>query len=220
MAKLYLSPSTQEHNIGVGDYGIEETYCNLVTDLVEKKLRAHKVELKRNRPEMTLKEVVKDSNAYNPDLHFAIHTNATGHATNTTIQGCMVLIHKAGGQREVFGKILYDRVSQLTPWKDRGILYGENWFGPGKPLYELAYTSAPAALIEIDFHDNLKSVQWLLQNIPTIADTLANAVLDYFKIPIQPAIDPVKLLQSQVDALTKQLLQIKEWAVGLTKLLG
>ena len=75
MKSIYLSPSTQENNVGAGNYGTEEQRMNEIMDLIENQLRGHYI-LYRNRPNMTLQQVVADSNAKNPDLHFALHSNA------------------------------------------------------------------------------------------------------------------------------------------------
>ena len=229
MAKVYLSPSMQEWNIGAGKYGAEEIYCNLIADQTQQILIKHGVGVKRNRPDMTLAEIVTDSNIYDPDLHFAIHTNASGKSPNTTVQGCAVFMHAVGGEREVFSKILYARMSKLTPWPDLGVRLGRDWFGPGKDIYELARTTAPAALIELDFHDHLGSVTWLLQNSQSIAQEMAYSVLEYFKIPIKVEVDysvQIKELSDQVDELKAQvttlntrIASVKNAYVGMGKYL-
>ncbi len=38
--KVYLSPSTQENNIGIGGYGTEEKRMNQVADVVERLLKS------------------------------------------------------------------------------------------------------------------------------------------------------------------------------------
>ena len=76
MAKIvYLSPSTQENNKGVGSYGTEEKRMNEISDVVEKVLKAHGIKVYRNKPSMSLSQVVMDSNSKKPDIHFAIHSN-------------------------------------------------------------------------------------------------------------------------------------------------
>jgi N-acetylmuramoyl-L-alanine amidase len=179
MYKIYLSPSTQEKNIR-NDNGTEETYCNHVADLIEKELKLyHQVEVCRNAPEMTLHQVVDDSNAHKVDLHLAIHTNAMG--VKNTAQGCEVFVHRFGSDAERFGSLIYKYISELTPWKDRGLKESYKHLN-GKPLYEPAYTTAPCALVEIDFHDNTKSLQWLMNNAQSIADALVKSILEYLEI--------------------------------------
>ena len=146
---VYLSPSTQEGNIGIGDYGTEEKRMNQVCDVIQKHLLRHGITIFRNRPEMSLKQVVADSNNKSPAIHFAIHSNAS----NGNARGCEIYCHRFGGEGERLARLVYGELLPLTPAKGRGVKEGRNHFGPGKPLYELAKTTAPAALAEISFHD-------------------------------------------------------------------
>ena len=76
MPKIYLSPSVQEYNHYI-DGGNEEYYMYLIADAMEPYLRANNIDFDRNQPEMTLAQVINDSNAQNYDLHLAIHSNAS-----------------------------------------------------------------------------------------------------------------------------------------------
>lgn len=178
---VYLSPSTQEANVGKGAYGTEETRMNQVTDITEKILKEHGVTVFRNKATMTLKELVVDSNSKKPTIHFAIHTNAGGGG-----RGCEVYCHRFGGEGEKLARALYKQIEPLTPSADRGVKEGCNHFGAGKPLYELAKTTAPAALIEIAFHDNIDDAAWILNNMELVGIALAKGVLSYFGIAYIP----------------------------------
>lgn len=178
MYKVYLSPSTQEGNVGYGNYGTEEFRMNQVADVVEKVLIDHGITVYRNKPTMALTEVVADSNNRNPDIHVAIHSNAdSGKA-----RGCEVFCHKLQGEGYRLAQLLYKDMSDITPTADRGIKQGYDYFGTGKHLYETAYTKVPAALIEIAFHDNPDDAVWIINNIDLIGNTIANSILTYFGI--------------------------------------
>lgn len=185
--RLYLSPSTQEHNIGAGSYGTEEAYCNHLADLMVPRLKSRGIEVFRNRPEMSLGEVVAESNYIRPDLHFAIHTNAMGGALEGKARGCEVYVYKRGGKSQPFADILYRNISNMTPWSDRGVREGYNHYGPGKHMYEVARTVSPAALIEIDFHDNAESVLWLLRNAESLASAMCASVEEFAGLPALPS---------------------------------
>ena len=179
---VYLSPSTQEKNLGVGNYGTEEKMMNKVTDVAERVLKGHGLTVYRNKPEMLLAQVVVDSNNKKPDIHFAIHSNAS----NGKARGCEVYCHKFGGEGERLAKSVYSEIEPLTPPADKGIKQGYNHYGNGKPLYELAKTNAPAALIEIAYHDNAEDAKWITYNIEEIGIALAKGVLKYFGIEYIP----------------------------------
>lgn len=175
---VYLSPSTQEKNIGVGAYGTEEERMNQVCDVVHKHLLRHGITIFRNRPEMTLSQVVADSNAKNPIIHFAIHSNAYLGKS----RGCEIYCHRFGGEGERLARLVYAELEPLTPSKDRGIKEGKDHFGPGKPLYELAKTTAPAALVEVAFHDQSNDAKWIIENIEPIGVAIAKGILKYFDV--------------------------------------
>lgn len=194
--RVYLSPSNQENNVGVGKYGTEEHYCNLVADKVEAILKANNITVARNNPKMSLESIVSDSNNNNVNLHVAIHTNANDGAS----RGCEVYCHRFGGEGEKISKKIYDKLAALTPTKDRGVKQGFNFYGEGKHMYELAYTNAPATLIEIAFHDNIDDVMFLLDNQTTIATAITNGILDYF------GVDQDYILKSDVIRMLQELI--------------
>lgn len=174
---VYLSPSTQEYNQGYGGYGTEEQRMNEVADVTQQALERHGLTVCRNRPEWKLPQVVADSNAKRPNVHLAIHSNAGGG------RGCEVYCHRFGGDGEKLARAVYEELSPLTPTVDRGVKEGYNFFGPGVHMYELAETNAPAALVEIAFHDNPDDAQWLISHIEEIGAALAKGILKYFNLP-------------------------------------
>ena len=181
---VYLSPSTQENNKGVKEYGTEEMRMNQVCDVVEIILRTHKVKTYRNKPTMTLKEVVKDSNNKKPKIHVALHSNAF----NSISRGCEVFCWKKGCEGEKLAKLLYKYISSITPSTDRGVKYAYNFYGPGKHMYEVANTTADAALIEIAFHDNVMDAAWIVANTIKIGTALAKAILEYLGIKYESGV--------------------------------
>lgn len=182
MKSIYLSPSTQENNVGAGSYGTEERRMNEIMDLIENQLRGKYI-LYRNRPEMSLRQVVADSNAKNPDLHFALHSNAGGS------RGTECWICAKGGQAEKFANLLYKKVAPLTPTKDRGVKVSSS-------LYEVNKTRAPATILEIDFHDNAQTAQWIIDNKTAVAHACVQAIMEFFgdaaSVPEQPEEKPME----------------------------
>lgn len=167
---IYLSPSTQERNIGYGNYGSEEYRMNQVADVVEKVLTQHGVKVYRNRPDWDLKEVVRDSNLRKSDLHFTIHSNAGGG------RGAEIFAYSSQSEGAKAAKIIYDEFEKITNIKGRGIKFNSKF-------YELNSTNAPAILIEVAFHDNLEDANWIINNIEKIGVALAKGALKYFGVP-------------------------------------
>ncbi|MHB1453911.1 MAG: N-acetylmuramoyl-L-alanine amidase [Saccharofermentanales bacterium] len=188
---VYLSPSMQEGNIGAGDYGTEEKRMNQVCDVTERVLKDHGVTVSRNNPKMTLKEIVADSNKKKVDIHFAIHSNASGRSAAGKARGGEVYCYRFGSEGERLARAIYARLSPITPTTDKGVKESHSHFGPGKPMYEVAYTKAPAVLVEIAFHDNTEDAKWIMANIQMIGMELARGVLNYFGIEYKAPAPPV-----------------------------
>lgn len=170
---VYLSPSMQEKNIGAGKYGTEEKRMNEVADVVQKGLERHGIIVYRNRPEWTFGQMVRDSNSKKPDIHFAIHSNAL----NTKVRGCEIFAYAPGGKGEKLARAVYTEMEPMTPTGDRGVKFS-------KELYELRETTAPAALVEVAFHDNPQDAEWIMGNIEKIGAAITKGILRYFNLTI------------------------------------
>lgn len=200
---IYLSPSTQENNIGQVGYGSEEYRMNQVADIMVPLLKAAGLIVYRNRPEMTLAQVVADSNAKAPTVHFAVHTNAA----NKLARGAEVFASSPGGEREKLARAVYNRIEPLTPVADRGVKFNS-------ALYELSKTVAPAALVEVDFHDTVNGAIWIMQNLELIARALVAGILDYFGLTaVEPKPQPVPVIGTPIiGPATATVGQAQAWA--------
>jgi len=182
MSKIvYLSPSTQERNIGYGNYGTEEKRMNEVADVVQKILAEHGITVYRNKPEWNLGQVVKDSNLKKPHLHFAIHSNAGGG------RGAEIYAYSPGGEGEKAARLIYKEIEPLTPTGDRGVKFNPRF-------YELNSTNSPAVLVEIAFHDNKDDAEWIMQNIEVVGTALAKGLLKLFNVSYEESSVPQEQL--------------------------
>jgi N-acetylmuramoyl-L-alanine amidase len=179
--KIYLSPSSQEHNIGPGGY-IEEFVMNKIADILQPELVRHGIEVKRNNPALTFREHVKESNLYKPDYHVALHSNASGSATPTA-RGLVIFCYDpTDGSRKgtQLARNIYKYLEPLTPVTDRGIRSGKD------NLSEVAKTTAPAVLVEVDFHDTAAGAAWIASHIEEIAFGYLMGILDQCQIKYIP----------------------------------
>ena len=178
MASVYLSPSLQEWNVGYGMYGTEEQRMNQIADIVQYELERHGVSVYRNRPEMRLQEVVAESNMLRPDIHVALHSNASAGQA----RGAEIYAHRFGGAAEALARDVYDRVEEVTPTEGLGVKEGYSTFN-GQGMYELKRTTSPAALLEVAFHDNPEDAQFIIDNIYELGQAVSKGILQYFDIP-------------------------------------
>ena len=173
MPKIYLSPSVQEFNRYSGG-GNEEYYMFLIADAMEPYLKANNIQFDRNSPEMTLSQVIADSNAQNYDLHLAVHSNASPEATAGQNTGVEIYYSPTSQKGRRFAEIIQNNYKKIyrEPGDVRII--------PTTNLAELKRTKAPAVLVEVGYHDNPQEAQWIRDNIDTIARSLSRSVVEYF----------------------------------------
>lgn len=168
--KVYLSPSTQEKNIGVGDYGTEEYRMNRIADILENILTNNGYIVYRNLPDMNVSDIVEDSNLKNPDIHIAIHSNA-GKSS-----GPEIFTNVEGGSSDKLAKNIYQKLLDIYYNKEasRGIKYTNE-------LKEVREVFAPTILIEIAFHDNEEDANWIINNEENIANAIFEGIEEYFR---------------------------------------
>lgn len=176
--KIYLSPSTQEHNIGCGNYGTEEQRMNEITDVLQMRLQEHGVTVYRNKPDMTLAQITEASDRFEVDYHIAPHSNASG-KTPGTARGCTVLICAKGGKAEELANNVYTELSAITPTTDRGVVVDPK-------LWETKEPKAPAIIIEVDFHDNYEGAAWIIHHTNQIAEAILLGILKQVNIKYIP----------------------------------
>ena len=165
--------------MGYGNYGTEEERMNQIADVVDYELKRFGLNVVRNSPSQSLQEVVAESNAVNPKVHVAIHSNASA---NGTARGPEVYTHRFGGDGERLARDIYTNLEEISPVDGFGVKEGYTAFN-GKGYYELRRTRAPAVLIEVAFHDNPQDAQFIMDNIYEIGVAITKGILEYFGIP-------------------------------------
>lgn len=170
---VFLSPSTQEFNVGYGDFGTEEYRMNRITDILEEILKNQGYTVYRNNPNEKLSEAVRKSNEIGPDIHVSIHSNASGKGYNA--QGPEIFANRPNTSGDKLANYIYDEIMKIYPdqTKGRGVLFTSS-------LYEIIRTNAPAVLLEIAFHDNPDDAAWIINNETEIAQAIADGINNYF----------------------------------------
>ncbi len=176
MPNIYLSPSLQEWNPYV-DGGNEEYYMNLIADAMEPYLKESGISFVRNSPEMTLRQAINQSNMGSYDLHLAIHSNASGENSAGQNRGVEVYYYPGSTKGQNLAETLAANFSDLYPIPEKVKTI------PTTTLGELRLTRAPAALIEVAYHDNLDDARWIRDNINNIARNLSKSVAETLGVP-------------------------------------
>ena len=212
MKRIYISPSSQEHNLGIGSFGTEEGEMNKVADALMPLLaKDGRFEAKRNTPDMDVDQMAKDSNNFKADIHIPIHSNAGGG------EGTEVYAYGPNTNSERLAQALYRQVAPLSPGADRGVKYNPALVEVGDSV------SATSALIELGFHDNALDAEWIRLSTGAIAKALYLGICDYYGydyraltdlVPgVVPVIDrdiylSVRVLHSKSQELIEQILAL------------
>lgn len=178
---VFLSPSVQEFNYGVGDYGTEEARMNQIADVVAYELKRNGLTVARNSPEQKLSQVVSMANSLSPRAYVAIHSNAL----DGTTRGPLILVDRFVGKGQALANDIYSYLSAITPAPGFGVREAYSAFNY-QGYYELRYPETPAVLIEVSFHDNPEDALFIQQNIVEIGIAIARGILEFFGKPYTP----------------------------------
>ena len=177
MPTIFLSPSTQEYNPYVTGAGSEEYFMNLLAGAMEPLLLANGIQFVRIDPQGTVGNSIRQSNADSYDFHLALHSNASGSGSEGQNRGIIAFYYpgSVSGQRatELFASAL----REIYPLPDRVTTRS------AENLTELRRTKAPAVLLELGYHDNAADAMWVQEHIGLIAQTLVQALTEYFGLP-------------------------------------
>ena len=194
--KISLSPSSQEANTYASGGTNEQEQCRKIA-------RAAADALKRCGFSVicgdsgTMYTRTADSNEWGADLHVPIHTNAC----NEKVAGTRLMCSKIGGDGYNACKAIFDVLAPLTPGTSENITAY-----PG--LYEIKYTKAPCAYIEVDFHDVASVAKWIIENVAEIGEAIAKGICNYYGVAYKaaeaakPAEKPTTIWRVQVGAFS------------------
>ena len=185
MSNIYLSPSNQNHNIGFGNYGTEQDEMHKIGEAVKDILERCNQTTYISHKSMTFQQAVAESNKLNCGIHIAIHSNAF----NKTVRGTQAMYVSDSGFK--LSNAIYKRLEAFTPTADRGCRQNDN-------LYELNYTTAVAAYLEIAFHDSPLDSVFIMNNIEKLAELIARGICEYLKVPFVEK-EVVKVADKNID---------------------
>ena len=164
----YLSPSNQSANIGIDGYGTEkEQMYRLVEEIVPHLDRAG-VSFHVADPEMSIGNRAVESNAMGAAFHLCFHSNAGG---NGKAWGPVALHYSEAGKK--MGEKMVAALLALGQKNNRS-----SNIVLRKDLLELKKTSAPACLLEVDFHDSSVGVDFITRRRSDIAEALAKVIIE------------------------------------------
>lgn len=168
--KVYLSPSSQTENSYTGGLGTEAQWCNVIADKTKIALTRCGISSKKAPAGYDRFQRVSESNAYSPDLHLAIHTNAGGG------QGTLVMVYSQQETNLAPARAILNSVSAITLNHFKYTIKTDSFA-------ELASTNSTACLLEVEFHDRTDLAQWITTHTTEIGEAICKGVCNWKGIP-------------------------------------
>jgi N-acetylmuramoyl-L-alanine amidase len=119
-----------------------------------------------------MQKSIQESNAWSPDLHIPIHTNAL----NGTANGTLVMIYSNNKKNLDRAQCIYKHVFNATPGTTKRAIQTRT------DLAELRDTKAISVYVECEFHDNLAIAKWIIENTQVIGEAIAKGVCEYYGV--------------------------------------
>lgn len=169
--KIFLSPSDQFGNMyAVGDTN-EGTQMGILASLLEEKLVKRGFAVKRIHDAGKAYKVAT-ADSWGADLYVCLHSNACDKKT----AGTRIFYWSKAGEGYKAGLKIFNRLAPFTPGTSDGMKQDQS-------LYEIRNPKAPTVYIECEFHDVPKIAEWIIDQLPEIADKIAAGICDYYSVP-------------------------------------
>ena len=178
MSTVFLSPSLQDYNPYVTGNGSEAEFMNRLADEMIPGLLLNGVGLSRSDRNGSVADAIAKSNAYGPDLHVALQSNASPEGMAGKMQGPEIYYYKDSAEGLRAAELIAAQLAQVYPFNDTVTLIPTD-----DELAELVRTDAPAVFIEVGYHDNPADAAWIESSLPQIADAINRGIADYLEIP-------------------------------------
>lgn len=177
MPIIYLSPSTQEWNAYVTGSGSEEYQMNLLADALVPYLVSNAIQYRRNTPDMTAAQSIRQANQGEYDLYLALHSNASGEGHYGENRGILAFYYPGSAEGERAAELFAENLREIYPLPQQVATR------PTTTLGEVRQPNFPAVLLELGYHDNAADARWVETERGTIAQSLGRSLTEFFALP-------------------------------------
>ena len=174
--KIYISPSNQKGNLYATGNTNEQEQCKKIAKACYNFLKRNGFNVKCTYNE-DMYERVRESNAFNADIHLAIHTNAT--AKHNVTGGTQILLYSLSGERKKVGQAVLDRLAPFTPGSSAERLIEKPDF------YEINSAKGLTVYCECEFHDTKTGSDFIIKNTKQIGELIAKGICDYYGVKFE-----------------------------------
>jgi N-acetylmuramoyl-L-alanine amidase len=183
MARIFLSPSTQEHNAYSGGSN-EEVEMNDLVYLVHTILTqaGHIVGV---GGKVSASDNANKGNIFKADYYISHHSNAGGGV------GTEIWYYTNSKVGYGLARAIYDRLAPVTVSPDRGVKASTKYIELSKPRM-------PSIIIETSFHDKAIDAEEIRTHHSEYAQAIAQGILDYTgtSLPVAPpAVKPAVVVR-------------------------
>ena len=168
--KIYLASSNQVKNIGEEPFTNERKEMNLISDLIEKKLKENDFEVFRNDYLTSYSSYLNECKNKDIDLILSLESTSSINHNKTGLQ--TLITNESSNSFSLANKINND----LNSIKESKLIYTNNITGS----HTSELDSIKSIMISLGYHDNKNDAEWIVNNRDLIANTIANSIIEYY----------------------------------------
>lgn len=193
--KIYLSPSKQPHNkYAYGNTNEQEQMERLARE-VKASLSTYDVDVAIATLSLGIENRDNEAKNLNANLYLALHSNSTGTSYNQAV-GTVAFYHPDAPITKTLGNNLIDSLGEVIPFKENRyeqLINGMLAFNRSgyHEVREPMKLGVPALLLEVDFHDNPKVAEFLVNNTKTVANAIAKGIVKTYDLKLKPIDKPI-----------------------------
>lgn len=176
MSKVFISPSNQYFNTYYSGNGNEGLFMNLLADIMVPYFVLNGAETARRDKNSTVTEAIAESNRYSPDLHIALHSNASPEGSSGQNKGPEIYYFRGSEKGRLAADAIAERIREIYPEANRVKVIPVT-----NELAEVRGTTSPSVYIETGYHDNPDDEQWIVNNLDAIGRAIVLGALDYLE---------------------------------------
>lgn len=176
MPKVFISPSNQYFNRYASGNGNEGLFMNLLADIAVPYFVLNGVETARRDKDSTVQDAIAESNSYRPDLHIALHSNASPESSSGQNSGPEIYYFNGSQRGRSAAEAIARRIRNIYPDPDNVKI-----IPVVDELAEVRGTVAPTVYVEVGYHDNPDDEAWIVNNLDSIARAIVLGTLDYLE---------------------------------------
>jgi N-acetylmuramoyl-L-alanine amidase len=145
---------------------------NLISDLIEKKLKEKNIKVFRNDYLSSYKNILNECEDNNINLLVSLETTSSDNHDKTGIQ---TIITNSSANSYGLANIINNKLNSI---KESNLIYSNNIKGSLTNEKD----SMLSLMLELGYHDNENDAKFIINNRENIANIVASSILDYYGI--------------------------------------